>query len=136
MKESNIISYFDIGDFEIVTKQIKDMGYKIYYIDGKKANTIEKLFVWIKDTFPLDPPLSGKVNLDAFVDSLWGGFDNQDHEKVSIVWVYSNELKKQDEDMFYKLLKCIKDVAKGITSEEYSVGKAVKLKAFLFDKVY
>lgn len=136
MKESNIISYFDIGDFEIVTKQIKDMGYKIYYIDGKKANTIEKLFVWIKDTFPLDPPLSGKVNLDAFVDSLWGGLDNQDHEKVSIVWVYSNELKKQDEDMFYKLLECIKDVAKGITSEEYGVDKSVILKLFLFDKVY
>lgn len=30
----------------------------------------------------------------------------------------------------------IKDVAKGITSEEYSVGKPVKLKAFLFDNIY
>lgn len=136
MKESNIISYFDIDDFESVTKQIKDMGYKIYYIDGKKANTIKKLFIWIKDTFPLDPPLSGKVNLDAFVDSLWVGLDSQDYEKVSIVWRYPNELIKQDEDMFYKLLECIKDVAKGIISEEYSTDKLVILKTFIFDKVY
>lgn len=48
LKESNIIFYFDIDDFESVIKQIKDMGYKIYYIDGKKTNTIEKLFIWMK----------------------------------------------------------------------------------------
>ena len=133
LKESNIISYFDIDDFESVIKQIKDMGYKIYYIDGKRTNTIEKLFIWIKDTFPLDPPLSGKVNLDAFVDSFWGGLYEQKYEKVSIVWRYPNELVKQDENMFYKLLECIKDIAKGITSGEYGVDKSVILKTLLFD---
>ncbi len=133
MKELNTISYFDIDDFEIVISQIQDMGYKIYYINGKETTTIEELFLWIKNEFPLDPPLSGNVNFDAFVDSLWGGLDNKNDEKVAIVWKYTNELIKRDKYRFEKFLECIKEVAKTLTVEEYGINKPVILKMLLFD---
>lgn len=134
MKELNTISYFDIDDYEIVIRQIQDMDYKIYYIDGKKTSTIEELFVWIKERLPLDPPLSGSVNFDAFVDSLWGGLDNQDYERVAIVWGYPNELMKQDKNRFEKLVQCMNEVAKELLLEEYGVDKLITLKIFLFGK--
>lgn len=134
MKELNAIYYFDIDDYEIVVRHIEDMDYKIYYIDGKKASTIEELFVWIKERLPLDPQLSESVNFDAFVDSLWGGLDNQDYERVAIVWKYPNELIKQDKNIFEKLVQCINQVAKELLLEECGGDKLITLKTFLFGK--
>ncbi|WP_251862290.1 barstar family protein [Clostridium sp. Marseille-Q2269] len=134
MKELNTIFYFDIDDYEFAIRQIEDMDYKIYYINGERISTIDELFVCIKDRLPLDPPLSGNVNFDAFVDSLWGGLDNQDYEKIVIFWQYPNELMKQDKKRFEKLIQCINEVAKELLLEQYGVDNPIILKTFLFGK--
>ena len=40
----------------------------------------------VKAVLPLDPPLVGDDNWDALSDSLWGGLDNVDAERIVIIW--------------------------------------------------
>lgn len=134
MKKKDIFSCYDINDYEIMTSEMQDKGYKMFYINGKEICTIKKFFSYIKDIFPLDPPLSGSVNFDAFIDSLWSGLDNQEADKIAIIWKYPNELMSQDMDGFEKLVQCIFEVAENLSSEEYGSNKLIVLKVFFLGK--
>ncbi|MEW8955176.1 barstar family protein [Clostridium sp.] len=131
MKELNTISYFDISYTDSVIKNIQDMNYKIYNIDGNIITTMEDLFVLIKEEFPQDPPLSGRVNFDALTDSLWGGFEGQDAEKAAIIWGNPNKLMDFDKYRFEKLIQCIEELAETLTIKEYGIDKPTVLKLVL-----
>ena len=127
----NTISYINIKDADSVAKYLQGVGCKVYKIDGNKISNMEELFGWIKEKFPQDPPLSGNVNFDALVDSLWGGFDGQCEEKVAIIWTNPTELMEQDKVRFDVLIECIDELAKTLSLDSYGVDKHISLKTIL-----
>lgn len=130
MKEFNAISYFDTDDYESVIEQIQKMNYKIYHIDGRNISTMEEFFGFIKDTFPLDPPLSGRVNFDAFADSFSTGIDQSEYARVAIVFEKSEEFIK--EDKFDVFVRCMEDITCQLVQEDYWLNKKTVLRTFLF----
>jgi hypothetical protein len=128
------VSYIDIQDIEEITDYLKNMEYQIYSINGCKLVTIEDIFLWIKNELPQDPPLSGKVNFDALVDSLWGGFDELDEEKVAILWSNPKETINKDKTRYETLIDCFEEIAKTLTMKEYGIEKPISLKTVLLDK--
>jgi hypothetical protein len=107
-----------------------------YFIDNKEKDALftylkdkmYKIFNWAKNTLPQDPPLSGNVNFDALVDSLWGGFDSLGEEKVAIVWHNSNSIINHDKVKFEILLECFEELGNSLMLEEYGIDKPIKLK--------
>lgn len=132
MKELNAISYFDIDNYELVINQIQDMDYKVYYIDGTKIFTMEDFFCLIKDILPLDPPLSGIVNFDAFEDSFSAGIDQSEYNKVALVFQRPEELMKQDR--FDVLIECLEDITKQLMREDCYNHKLTTLRTLFFGK--
>lgn len=131
MKELNAVSYILIDDVDIVKTFIKEMGYQIFNIDGTKITTIEEFFIWVKNELPQDPPLSGKVNFDAFVDSLWGGIDSFGEEKIAIIWTNPTKIMNLDKGKFKTLIACLEELSRTLTLEEYGVEKPILLKTIL-----
>lgn len=130
MKLLSAVSYIDIQDIDVITDYLKNMGYQIYSIDGCKLVTIEDFLLWIKNELPQDPPLSGKVNFDALIDSLWGGFDELGEEKVTILWsnpkeAINKEAINKDKTRYDILTNCFEELAKILTMKEYGIEKLI-----------
>lgn len=65
---------------------LSEQGYEVLKIDGENIYDAKTFFRTVKEILPFDPPISGKVNWDAFSDSLWEGIMNLGNQKVAIVW--------------------------------------------------
>ncbi|ACD24905.1 barstar family protein [Clostridium botulinum] len=133
MKLLNGICCISSKDNSYVYKDLEDTGYNMHNIKGNDIKSIEDLFKWFKKELPQDPPLSGRVNFDALVDSLWGGFDYQGKEKVAIIWTNPMKLIKKDKDRFRILIECLKELTETLTLEEYGINKPIFLKIILVE---
>jgi Barstar (barnase inhibitor) len=128
LKELKFTYFIDNKEKDALFTYLKDKMYKIYEINGDEVSTIQKFFNWAKNTLPQDPPLSGNINFDALVDSLWGGFDSLGEEKVAIVWYNSNSIINHDKVKFEILLECFEELGNSLMLEEYGIDKPIKLK--------
>jgi hypothetical protein len=61
-------------------------GFLLLEIDGAEVRDARSFFAQAKRTLPLDPPLEGTVNWDAFSDSLWQGIDNLSTPRMALLW--------------------------------------------------
>lgn len=61
-------------------------GYSLYYINGKNITDETSFFKEIIKSLPQDPPLSGRVNYAAFLDSVAGSILMNEEEKVAFIW--------------------------------------------------
>src|SRR3712207_4769228 len=113
MDNFSIISYIDEEKISSVKKLLEIHKYKIFTINGINIVDLETFFKEIKNILPQDPILSGRVNLDALMDSLWGGFDNLGEEKVAIVWRSANNIINNNINQFLVIMDCFKELKIG-----------------------
>ncbi|WP_139489595.1 barstar family protein [Brevibacillus dissolubilis] len=113
-------------------RTLRDNGYDIFEINGEIIHDLETFFHQIVNILPQDPPLSGQVNLDAFVDSLWGGIDNLSVEKVAILWTQINNMLYSAPQDLEKLTVCFNDVAESLLTTEFGLDKPIVLTVYLF----
>lgn len=85
----------------------------------------------ILDVLPQDPPLSGKVNLDALLDSLWGGIDNLGVNKIAFVWTQADTIVRNSPDNFKTLIECFNELALSVANTEFGIERPVLFKVFM-----
>lgn len=67
-------------------------GVSIFELPDDQISDIEAFFRAVVQVVPTDPPLSGRFNADAFVDSVWEGFRVLGVDKVAILWKNADKM--------------------------------------------
>jgi len=106
---------------DTVQIDLKTRGFAVHAI-GKVTNS-EDLFNQAKEAFPLDPPISGRVNWDAFADSLWGGLDACNQSKIALVIEDAVEFAADNPREYDLALECLVESANEVESEKRKEGK-------------
>jgi len=113
-------------------------GVRVYEINGDKIKDADSFFKQIIGILPQDPPLdpNGAMNLDAFVDSIWGGLDrlldSRRVDKVAIVWNDINNIIEHDLNDLLKIIESFQDLSKSLSTTEYGLSKPISLSVYLF----
>ncbi len=118
------ISSIYIKDYEKIYSKLSKNNYSIFILNNNnEIDTIESFFLWVKNTLPQDPPLSGKVNFDALVDSIWGGIDSQTKEKIVILWFNPTNLMEKNFSKFKVLLECFEEISSMLLKKEFGINQ-------------
>ncbi|MEX0717791.1 MAG: barstar family protein [Planctomycetaceae bacterium] len=96
-------------------RTLKDDGFTVFVIDG--IDSPEAFFTYVKDNLPMDPPLSGDVNWNAFADSLWYGLDATQETHVSICWLNADQMVEARPQHFWLAIQCLDDVARNFSED-------------------
>jgi hypothetical protein len=131
MDHVTVIHQTGSENLEALERYLKENGFRIFVIDGDSISDAESFFSQIVSVLPLDPPLSGKVNWDAFRDSLWFGVDGLEETSVAIMWINCENIVEHDYQSFRTAVECFEDVALSIASEESGVDTPTRLLVFL-----
>ncbi len=105
---------------------LKSEGYHVFEIAGQATN-IASVFQQMRIILPLDPPISGAVNLDALADSLWEGLDQLAAEKVAILLHNAEVLANNDLENLLLLVGTLQSVATMCNDRSTGIKKMVTL---------
>ncbi|TQI80079.1 barstar (barnase inhibitor) [Serratia fonticola] len=87
---------------KIITEYKKN-GYLTYLVDLENSSKTSDLFLAIKSSLPLDPPLVKDGNFDALSDSLFGGLSID--ESINICLIFNNlSLYKESNKRTYDIM--------------------------------
>jgi hypothetical protein len=67
-------------------------GFTLLDLPDDNIADIEAFFRAVIRVVPNDPPLSGRLNLDAFLDSVWEGLSRLGASRVAILWKNSDKM--------------------------------------------
>jgi hypothetical protein len=73
-------------DHDSIKEVLATSGFTIFELPDDQISDIEAFFRAVVQVVPTDPPLSGRLNADAFVDSVWEGLRLLGADKVAILW--------------------------------------------------
>lgn len=93
----------------------------------------QSFFSQAKDVLPLDPPISGNVNWDAFVDSLWSGLEKLDANKIAILWHDSAVMKQHDARNYAICIECLCDICESLKTTADGATEVKAIRVFLIE---
>lgn len=131
MRELGAVSFVHRDELESVIDYCNNKKYRIFFIDGTQVITLADFFYWIKTTMPQDPPLSGRINFDALVDSLWGGLESSGESKIAVIWIDVNKFMDCEDNRFDLLCECFEELSTTLRLESYGVEQPVMLNVIL-----
>ena len=131
MNESVPVSLIHNKDKLSLLLELEKNKYKIYIIDGISIVDARSFFQAIVGVLPQDPPLSGTVNFDAFLDSLWGGLDSLGIKKVAFVWTKAEMLLRNSPKNFKTIIDCFNELALSVSDIDYGIKTPVLFKVFV-----
>lgn len=117
---------------ELLINNLNEKGFKVYTLDGRNISNVYNFFKEAIKVLPQDPPLFGRTNFDAFVDSIWGGVDEAGYDKVAIMWEKSNNIINKSPNDLNRIVRCFEELAESFKTSEYGLDKPITLKVFLF----
>lgn len=126
------IEYILTENVEVHIAELQKLNFQIYVCED--SSSIENFFLRTQSNLPQDPLLTGKVNYDAFVDSIWGGLDRESYSRVALILKQVDKLKRCDHIGFCNLVCCFEEIGFSLVSEEYGINKEVFLKVLLCGK--
>lgn len=106
-------------------------GFRIFKLDGARTVSAESFFLAVKESLPLSPDLSGRVNWDALVDSLFEGLSEQQEQKFSIVWSDVDAMLSRNVSDFFWAVHSLYQVALDLNSPRSGLKKTVELTVVL-----
>lgn len=125
------VSCVNEKDFVQLKDELNGYGAESYEINGENIKDIKQFFKSIVNILPLDPPMSGNVNLDAFIDSLWGGLDNLGADRVAILWTHVNNMLEYGFSDLIKIIDCFESLAVQLATAKFGLSKPIALQIFL-----
>ena len=81
------------------TRELAARSWQVFILPSSIKDT-KSFFDGIRAVVPLDPPVLSDDNWDALSDSLWGGLDRLDAEKIAIVWPGSAQMANAQPEAF------------------------------------
>lgn len=73
-------------DCDCIKEVFVESGFTLFELTGDHISNMESFIQAAVRVVPNDPPLSGRPNADAFLDSVWEGFRLLGVDKVAILW--------------------------------------------------
>jgi hypothetical protein len=117
-------------DLSMISKQLVDSGWQVFILpEGIKDR--KSFFDGIRRVVPLDPPVRSDRSWEALSDSLWGGLDSLDEDKVAIIWEGSAEMAKADRDDFEIATGILSDLTKSLGDSDATVGNIKRVLVLL-----
>lgn len=115
-----------------LTDILNKEGYHLLKLNGRNILNEKTFFQEIvQQGIPLDPPLNGNANYDAFNDSLLAGISKLPKAKVALLWTDFNNILDKGLNDFLKISECLYQIAEDLTHTEYGIEREVELKVFL-----
>lgn len=111
---------FDVGTH---SRKLADDGWRVFILPIGIKDT-QSFFEGIRARVPLDPPVLGNNNWDALSDSLWGGLDSLDTNKIVIIWPSSAEMASAHPEDFKIAINILSELTKSLADAEATVGDA------------
>jgi hypothetical protein len=131
MKNLSVVSFIEEEKVVELKASLINDCYTIFELDGKIIVDEKTFFKCVANVLPQDPPLSGNINYDAFVDSIWGGLDALGKEKVAILWTNVEKFSIQDIKGMKMIIRCLNDIANSISTNEFGIEKPITLHVYV-----
>jgi hypothetical protein len=110
-------------DYEGIRTVLASSGFTIFELADANVTNIETFFRAVVGAVPNDPPLSGRPNLDAFVDSVWECFQQLGVARIAVLWKHADKMLNgglQDLiiicDLFQEIARTLTTTCEGRTS--------------------
>ncbi|MCX7748961.1 MAG: barstar family protein [Clostridia bacterium] len=127
----NLINENNLNELLI---DLSSQDFEVLEIDGDCIYDSKTFFKAVKDSLPFDPPISGKVNWDAFSDSLWEGIMNLENQKVAIVWTKAENMLNYGLGGLIDAIRALTDVSTSLYNDAENDKERVTLTIFLIGK--
>jgi barstar (barnase inhibitor) len=108
------------------------MGFRVFELDGGKISDLSSFFQEIIHVLPNNPPLSGRPNLDAFLDSVWEGMDELGEDNVALLWTNADNMLGGSLQGLFVVSDCLQEIARSLRTSPSRNAKGFSLQVFLF----
>lgn len=105
--------------------------FALLEIDGTEVRDARSFFVQARKALPLDPPLSGAVNWDAFSDSLWEGLDGLSKPRVALIWKAAHKMLDGSLPDLLTAADSLSGVARSVRDPSTGIATPTELLLFL-----
>jgi len=110
-----------VQDLQSRKRHYADKGFRFF--SSGTCSDAQSFFSNAKAVLPLDPPISGSVNWDAFRDSLYGGLDASTEQRIAIVVDDASVFRTDDPVGFETACECLFGSAAEIEQDKISDGE-------------
>ena len=129
-----IVNLVNQESLEFLKRFLSQNSFRIFELDEHDIKDAQSFFIRSVSLFPQDPPLSGRVNWDAFLDSLRGGLDQLGEKRVAFVWTDAEKMLEHGLADLLIAVGCFEQLAADVATSEDGISKAVELLVFLVGK--
>ena len=127
------IVWIDASTYDECVRQLANDGFRVFEFHGD--GTAEELFRQFRERLPLDPPISGQVNWNALVDSLWTGIDSLAESSIALVWRDAWHLLQKDEPQFALAVGVFSEIAADLAVGAYGAREKKHLRVILVQRM-
>jgi hypothetical protein len=114
-----------------VREFLRQNGFHLFELDGEQVRDAASFFHAVVRSLPLDPPLSGSVNWDAFIDSVWGGLDDLGEERVALVWIAAERMLEKGLPDLLIAVDCFQQLAASVRAPDTGISTPALMLVFL-----
>ena len=126
-----VVNFVSSNSIANVRQFLNQNGFSIFELDGHNVVDAQSFFPAAIRLFPQDPPLSGRVNWDAFLDSLWGGLDNLGEKRVAFIWTHAEKMLDHGLEDLFIAAECFQQLASDVATDKYGISQPLELLVFL-----
>lgn len=129
MRLPNGLTEVSHAELEGIIRQAELEGIPTYVLPRGMASR-ESFFDAVRRGLPLDPPLEGSRSWDALSDSLWGGIDGLESDRVVIIWREAAAMTAAPEELDIAL-KVLADVAASLADPSMTNGRPKDVSVYI-----
>jgi len=130
----SVITCIDVECLPKLRQMLDSEGFHVVQLDGEYISDACTFYEQATRILPLDPPIVGAVNWDAFVDSVWGGLDDLGEQKVAVVWTRAENMLRGGLQDLLEIVLSFQHLASLISTREYGIQHPVRLLVLLVGK--
>ncbi|MER5804921.1 MULTISPECIES: barstar family protein [Streptomyces] len=114
-----------------LASSIAQQGYRVYSITTADGSGRAAFFNAVRAALPLDPPVVSSRSLDALSDSLWGGIQSTDDQKIAIIWEDSSRFFEGSPEEFEDACSVLAEVAESLADRTFTAGQPKQVRVFV-----
>ena len=98
-------------------------GWTVFELPGTEISDHSSFFDAVRRSLPLSPPLLGDASWDALSDSIWGGLDELEADRIAIVWRETRQLMEGDRSAYEVAVEVLQGISDTIADPEFTAGE-------------
>ena len=120
--ETQCVSRVSVDVVEKLAQEVTSSSTRVFVLPERILDK-ESLFVAIRETVPLDPPMMGnRYKWDALEDSLFSGLQSVAEPEVRIIWPNASRLLRASPGDFEMFVALLEDLARQLADPDVTKG--------------